>query len=54
VLPYEHAAFPCLVLVTVHPSALLRMPDEAARHAAFAEFVGDIETLWQALEHHPA
>ena len=54
VLPYEYAAFPCLLLVTVHPSALLRMPDEAARHAAFTDFVRDIETLWQALEHHPA
>jgi DNA polymerase len=48
-LPYEYASFPCLVLVTVHPSALLRIPDEAARHAAFADFVRDIETLWRTL-----
>ncbi len=30
-------------LITVHPSSLLRMPDEAARHAAFAAFVADLQ-----------
>jgi uracil-DNA glycosylase family protein len=30
-------------LVTVHPSALLRMPDEAARHQAFARLVHDLK-----------
>jgi len=50
VQPYEFASFPCLILVTVHPSALLRMPDEDSRHAAFADFVRDIRTLWQALD----
>jgi len=30
-------------MVTVHPSAILRMPDEAARHAAYAAFVRDLE-----------
>ena len=30
-------------MVTVHPSAILRMPDEAARHAAYAAFVKDLE-----------
>jgi uracil-DNA glycosylase family protein len=32
-------------LITVHPSALLRMPDEAARHAAFSQFVADLAEL---------
>jgi uracil-DNA glycosylase family protein len=39
-------------LVTVHPSALLRMPDEAARHQAFARLVHDLKqavTLANAL-----
>jgi len=30
-------------MVTVHPSALLRMPDEAARHAAYAAFLKDLK-----------
>ena len=30
-------------MVTIHPSAILRMPDEAARHAAFAAFVKDLK-----------
>lgn len=29
-------------MVTTHPSALLRMPDEAARHAGFAALVADL------------
>jgi uracil-DNA glycosylase len=31
--------------VTVHPSFLLRLPDEAARHAEFDRFVGDLKTI---------
>jgi DNA polymerase len=31
------------VFITVHPSSLLRIPDSAGRHRAFAQFVGDIE-----------
>jgi DNA polymerase len=30
------------VTATVHPSSILRMPDEAARHAAMDEFVRDM------------
>jgi uracil-DNA glycosylase len=33
------------VFVTVHPSYLLRLPDHAARAAAYAEFVGDLRTI---------
>jgi uracil-DNA glycosylase len=32
-------------LITVHPSSLLRMPDEAARHAALAQFIADLRLL---------
>jgi len=32
------------VLATVHPSALLRVPDEAARREAYAAFVADLAT----------
>ena len=30
-------------MVTAHPSAILRMPDDATRHAAYAAFVKDLE-----------
>jgi uracil-DNA glycosylase len=29
------------LFITVHPSALLRMPDEASREAEYARFVAD-------------
>ncbi len=32
------------VSATVHPSSILRMPDEAARHAAMEEFVHDLRS----------
>jgi len=35
-------------LVTVHPSSLLRVPDEAARHLAYAQFVRDLGVAAQA------
>jgi DNA polymerase len=31
------------VVITIHPSALLRTQDEAARHAAYAAFVKDLK-----------
>jgi hypothetical protein len=30
--------------VTIHPSAILRMPSDEARHAAYATFVEDLKT----------
>jgi DNA polymerase len=33
------------VLATVHPSSLLRAPDEAARRAGYAAFVADLEVV---------
>ena len=32
-------------LATWHPSAVLRMPEEAKRHAAFAELVADLRAV---------
>ena len=34
-----------LVFITVHPSSLLRAPDEAARHMAYAAFVKDLTAV---------
>jgi DNA polymerase len=36
-------------LVTVHPSSLLRAPDEAARHRAYADFLKDLKTVAGAI-----
>ncbi len=33
-------------VVTYHPSFLLRLPDEAAKKKAFAEFVADLKLAW--------
>jgi DNA polymerase len=33
------------VLATVHPSAILRMPDDASRHEAYRAFVADLATV---------
>lgn len=38
------------VLATVHPSSLLRAPDEAARHAAYAAFVEDLRAVAALLD----
>jgi uracil-DNA glycosylase len=38
-----------LVLATIHPSAILRAPDNRARHEERRAFTADIGTLWQAL-----
>jgi DNA polymerase len=42
---FQETAWCSRTLITVHPSSLLRMPDEAARHAAFAQFVADLALL---------
>lgn len=34
---------------TIHPSAVLRMPDDAARHAAFAGLLADFQTIAAAM-----
>jgi DNA polymerase len=38
-------------LVTIHPSALLRMPDEEQKHAEYRKFVGDLRTGARFLRH---
>lgn len=35
------------VFITVHPSSLLRIPDTASRHRAFAQFVSDLRAAEQ-------
>jgi DNA polymerase len=37
------------VLVTVHPSSILRAPDDAARHQAFDAFVSDLRAAARAI-----
>ena len=46
--PLESELAPC-VLATVHPSSILRAPDDAARREAYAAFVRDLETVAAAL-----
>jgi uracil-DNA glycosylase family protein len=41
-----------LVLATIHPSAILRAPDDRARHEERRAFTADIGTLWEALAHN--
>jgi DNA polymerase len=38
-----------LTMATVHPSSILREPDEEARHAAMRQFVDDLKALASAL-----
>jgi uracil-DNA glycosylase len=38
------------VLATVHPSSILRAPDEAARREAYAAFVADLRVVAQLLD----
>ncbi|HWU74320.1 MAG TPA: UdgX family uracil-DNA binding protein [Sphingomonas sp.] len=37
--------------ITVHPSFLLRLPDEDARHAEFAKFVDDLKAVAERVRH---
>jgi uracil-DNA glycosylase family protein len=41
------------VLATVHPSSLLRAPDEATRHAEMARFVADLRKVAEVLKKKP-
>jgi len=42
-----------LVIATVHPSSILRAPDEGARREEMREFVGDLQTIRRALDEPP-
>jgi DNA polymerase len=46
--PLDSDLAPC-VMVTVHPSSILRAPDDDARRAAFRDFVHDLEQVAAAL-----
>jgi len=41
-------------VVTYHPSFLLRLPDEAAKAQAYAEFVDDLRLAWSLVERRAA
>jgi uracil-DNA glycosylase len=43
-----------LVLATIHPSAILRAPDDRSRHDERRGFTADIGTLWNALTRNGA
>ena len=47
-IPIESELAP-YVLATVHPSSILRAPDEELRRQAFAEFVGDLREVAKLL-----
>jgi DNA polymerase len=36
-------------LITIHPSSILRTPDEAARERAFADFVADLNLVAKSI-----
>ncbi len=42
------------VTATVHPSAILRAPDEQQRHAQYREFVADLKAIRERLRRIPA
>jgi DNA polymerase len=42
------------VLATVHPSSILRAPDEAARQEEYAKFVEDLSVVANLLHHRDA
>ena len=46
--PLESELAP-VVLVTIHPSAILRERDEAAREAAYTSFVSDLAVVAEAI-----
>jgi DNA polymerase len=39
-----------LVVATVHPSAILRAPDEESRHAEYERFVEDLRVVVRSVE----
>jgi uracil-DNA glycosylase len=42
------------VMATVHPSSILRAPDDDARHAAMSEFVGDLKKVAERIRRKKA
>jgi DNA polymerase len=46
-IPHQLAPF---LVATVHPSSILRAPDEAARHDAMAQFIADLKQVRAAMD----
>jgi uracil-DNA glycosylase len=42
------------VMATVHPSSILRAPDEETRHAEKRRFVEDLKKVAKAISHRAA
>ena len=42
------------VMATVHPSSLLRAPDDETRHQETKRFIADLQRVHEALEKHKA
>jgi uracil-DNA glycosylase len=38
------------VVATVHPSSILRAPDEETRHAEYARFVEDLQKIAKVIQ----
>jgi DNA polymerase len=46
---WMNSPFDAKTLITVHPSSILRAPDQAAKEKAFSDFVDDLRVLGKAL-----
>jgi uracil-DNA glycosylase family protein len=47
---FVESEWPALVTATVHPSAILRAPDEESRHEEMAKFTADLKFVTKALK----
>ena len=48
-IPHTLAPF---VTATVHPSSILRAPDEQTRHEEMARFIDDLKKVRAAMQQH--
>ena len=51
---WVQSQMPADVMATVHPSSILRAPDDDARHAAMSEFVADLKKVAQRIHRKKA
>jgi len=47
---FVESEWPAQVTATVHPSAILRAPDEESRHEEMAKFIADLKVVAKALK----
>jgi len=47
---FVESEWPAHVTATVHPSAILRAPDEESRHVEMAKFIADLKIVAKALK----